>query len=123
MQNTNKANRLSTNDDPTERTLYDALRLGGELLPQNVEDVRRAEAELAECPIPVPVNFQDPYAVLDNADAHAPSILPLSLAANQTVNDLKELARAAREGGEITSEIEGRMKRDKAATRRNETGA
>jgi hypothetical protein len=52
--------------DPNfEHLVERAMRACGWLLPTTIEDVRRAEAELSENPIPLPERLRDPFRLLD----------------------------------------------------------
>jgi|SRR5215213_95695 len=100
-------------DDELDRKIYDAMRLKGWVIPQTVEDVLRAEAELDDegCD-DLPAELMDPYAILRRETARPIKVRPLHSAGDREAE--KHLARAARDGGEIPPEIEERMKRDRA---------
>lgn len=86
--------------------LRKALILKGWLLPTTAEDVRFLEKAKLE-DVTLPPHLADPEAVL--AQARSLSDKP----ANQffvKAPMATELARAAREGGEISADIEARMK-------------
>jgi hypothetical protein len=96
-----------------ERALYDALRCSGWLIPQTVEDVRRAEAELAAHHVILPSSLRDPAAVFDGGASSPQEDFTIPLVSD--VNAEEYLARAAREGGDIPAEIEERMRLDRDA--------
>jgi hypothetical protein len=96
------------NDDglpPDE--LADALGELGWLVPETEEAVARAEAELSATPMPLPPDLQDADAVWRAANRPHPLPLPVDESVGNT------LARAAREGGAVTPEIEARMREDR----------
>jgi hypothetical protein len=101
-------------DGELDRKIYDAMRLKGWVIPQTVEDVLRAEAELDGddgCD-DLPAELMDPYAILHRESARPIKVRPLHSAGDREAE--KYLARAARDGREIPPEIEERMKRDRA---------
>ena len=52
-------------DDEFERSVHNAMRLCGWLLPKTAADLRHAEAELAAIPIELPESLRDPFRILD----------------------------------------------------------
>jgi hypothetical protein len=101
-------------DDELDRKIHAAMRLKGWIIPQTVEDVLRAEAELDDegCD-DLPEELMDPYAILRRETPRPLKVRPLHSAGDREAE--KHLARAARAGGEIPPEIEGRMRHDRAA--------
>lgn len=96
--------------------VHEAMRLLGWTAPVCDEDVLRAEAELAAKPPELPRALQDPNAVFDRP-AQPPAAGPrLPFPANADID--ATLARAARECGHITPEIEEAMRRDREAAER-----
>ncbi len=96
--------------------VYDALHSLGWIVPQTAADVLRAEAELAEAPPDLPAELQDAQAVLEGARPRGGAARPLAFPPNADVDNT--LARAAREGGQISPEVEEAMRRDRQAAKR-----
>jgi len=95
----------------------EALALMGWVAPQREEEVARAEEELAEHPAGLPEELRDAAAAFEREDDGGEVILgPLPSSASAYLD--ATLARAAREGGEITAEIEERMRRDREKAER-----
>lgn len=89
------------------------LRLGW-VVPVTPDEIARVEAELEGEDMELPPKLRDPYAVFDAAERPCPSdpVTP-------TNDDVVEcLARAAREGKEISPEVEQRMCRDRERAER-----
>lgn len=85
----------------------------GWLVPQSEQDVLRAEAQLAEHPVELPADLADPAAARRRAES-APR--PLRLGHGGDIE--RDLARAARQGGDIPPEIEQIMRRDRLSAER-----
>lgn len=89
--------------DPNfERVVERAMRACGWLLPKTVEDVRRAEAELRENPIPLPERLRDPFRLLDRRvarEAQAVTPRPPEAAADPWLSLPRALIQVAREVG------------------------
>jgi hypothetical protein len=82
-------------------------------MPQGEEEVAAAEGDLAVRGTPLPPALRDPSAVFGGRA----SPLPLREAPGlgHSAEARQALARAAREAGRITPEIEQRMRRDRKA--------
>jgi hypothetical protein len=102
-------------DHQLERTVHDAMLLRGWLIPTSEEQVLRAESELADHSVELPKELEDPACVLD-AIADCVQEPRLRLPVNREAAE--NLARAAREGGEIPPEIEERMRVDREKAER-----
>jgi hypothetical protein len=117
-----KPNRQSpdspADDEALAAEIHQAIRSLGWAVPQCEADVLQAEAELAASPVGLPEELRDPKAVFDRAGkgAKAP---PVSLQFPGDVAIDATLARAAREAGRITPEIEEAMRRDREAAERD----
>ena len=93
--------------------VHAALRAHGMLVPRDEGAVRRAEAE----PPPLPAELQDPDAVFARgAESSAPQARIAPFAGDAAVD--ATLARAARECGRLSPEIEAAMRRDREAAER-----
>lgn len=92
--------------------LYAALLKKGLRLPFTADEVAAAERDLAEHGVTLPSSLAEP------PDFHSPP-RPIKLVADKSLGrpaDLEEdMARAAREGGEITEDVEEKMKQDRLA--------
>lgn len=111
--------RPEPGEDEVERLVYDAMRSSGWLPPETEEDVARAEEELAREPVPLPEDLKDPSAVIQRLTRCEPRS-PLGLPSSAETEG--NLARAAREGGEIPEEAEERMRADREAAEREADG-
>jgi hypothetical protein len=90
--------------------LQRALVLKQQCLPETEDEVAAFEKVLSVSPVVLPTRLQDPYDFLvPRAPPRSPGVRT-----NAPARELEEdLARAAREGGETTPEVEARMKQDR----------
>lgn len=103
-----------------EQIMFDAMRVHG-VLPPTVEDVAAMDAELIN--VELPFEPSDPDEILKKLDVDTEEdavVLPFT---SLDVASVRNLARAARQGGELTDEIERRMADDKARFLQNEHDA
>jgi len=101
-----------------EQDLHTAMRLSGWVLPETDEEVAAAEESSAETP-PLPSELIDPYAVLQRAQS-GPKLL--AKVTHSTPEIEANLARAAREGGEIPPDVENLMEADREAAEQKKHG-
>lgn len=117
--NKNKIPELSTQD--LEQITFDAMRFCGMTPPMRIEEIAAIEAELANAKLPF--GPSDPLSLLKRLstrpDDEAATILSFPKVNAESVNNL---ARAARQGGELSIEVEQRMAEDKARYLQNENG-
>lgn len=112
--------RRSAGREEDDQTLvaevYRALGELGWTVPLCERDVGRAEDEQAEGAAALPEALRDPKAVFDRAagPAGGPKVIPFPGAAEIDAT----LARAAREGGRLTPDIEQAMRHDREAAER-----
>lgn len=113
---------LSDSFDDLEKDLFVALRRFGWTIPQTEEEVEKAEKEIERNLVTLPGSLRDPSTLLDKLhNLPQPSVHESSVPDDATV---EHLARAAREAGEITPEVEERMRQDrKAAEDKNQHGS
>jgi hypothetical protein len=98
-------------DQELHRLVHWALEQDGSLIPISPEAVARVEAELESEEIDLPDTLSTFEKALERASENRRSkCLPLKLTNNVEEN----LARAARDGGEISPEVETRMRSDRA---------
>ena len=103
---------------PPENDVHRAMRSLGWAMPESEADVRRAEEDLDANPVSLPDALADPKAVFERE--HRPdSTIPMRLPFSGSSYIDATLARAAREGGEITPEVEDAMRRDRKAAERD----
>ncbi len=111
MSKKNKKPEMEIAD--VERLTYEAMRHHGLIPPMTLDEVARVETELDG--IELPFSQSDPAALLkqldENEEDGTRSTLPFNVVDTDTV---RNLARAAREGGELSTEIESRMEDDKS---------
>jgi hypothetical protein len=103
-----------------EGLTHDALRALGWLVPQSLADVERAEQEMLANPLPLPEVLADPYQVFENLEQSRRPVLKLQVPSTPAVEDA--LARVAREGGQISPEVEEQMQRDRRAAEQKAHG-
>ncbi|MHC4717690.1 MAG: VOC family protein [Planctomycetota bacterium] len=109
--------RKRKNEEQTEmeQDVHAALIANGWLTPTREDDVDAAEAELRDDPVELPADLADPAAVFERAASEAQPAL-LRFPGSPDID--ATLARAAREGGTVTPEIEEIMRRDREAAER-----
>jgi hypothetical protein len=100
-------------EEALERDVHTAAERMGWALPQDDEAVHQAEQDMGD--VALPEALRDPQAVLERPDA-APR--PATLLFRQQSDIDAGLARAAREAGHLTPEIEQRMRRDREEAER-----
>lgn len=102
--------RSKPDNSALEREILQAMHDDDWLAPETEEAVKRAEAQLAEEKIAIPTSFERPRDLLRGSGK-------IRVIRRSKLNDQSEtredLARAAREGGTISPEIEQRMKTDR----------
>ncbi len=117
--NKNQIPELSTQD--LEQITFDAMRHCGMAPPMTIEEVSAIEAELPN--VKLPFGPSDPRELLKRLDSRsddeAATILAFPKVDTESVNNL---ARAARQGGELSEEIEQRMAEDKTKYLQSEYG-
>ena len=86
----------------------------GWLIPRSEEEVAAAEAAPAARTVEIPEALRDPRRVLDRPHSSGRRYVPLPASADVEA----ALARAAREAGHLTPEIERRMRLDRQAAER-----
>ena len=91
----------------------EALAHMGWLAPQSEGEVAAAEPDLAVRGTPLPPALRDPSAVFGGRTAPLPAGDAPGLV--RSAETQQALARAAREAGRITPQIEERMRRDRKA--------
>lgn len=96
-------------DDDTDRLIYEAFCEKGAFVPQTPEQVARAEAEFDEESVELPNSLRDPLSILKRKNA--PRTEPRrSPHIDQSAVD--NLACAARNGGEVSPDVEAAMNKD-----------
>jgi len=96
-----------------EREVLLAMRLAGWLAPETEAEVLDAEKELTTKRITIPTSFNNPRELLHGAGSARRIVHPQPYIPR--AEEAENLARAAREGGTISPEVEERMKRDRDA--------
>jgi hypothetical protein len=104
-----KKDEASENADDFDQGICEALLLKGWIVPQTAEEVLRVQDEFPDDREVLPEALRDAYAVLNRESAGPSAIAPLT-AEDESV---ETMARAARLGGKISSEIEERMSHDR----------
>jgi hypothetical protein len=107
---TNESNQL-------EELVFKALSARGEVLPQTVSEVARAEEHLEQNPPEIPESLKDTRQLLERIKARkserACKVVPFPGNMPSTQVE-EELAWAARNGTKITPEIQERMRQNRA---------
>ena len=93
-----------------------AMRSKGWLLPTTEEAVAELEAELLSEPVEPPESLKSPESVFE--EISKPLLRRARQSVTRTTPSAKNLALAAREGGEIPPEVRELMKRDREDTER-----
>lgn len=119
MSKQNKRPELTMDD--LEQITFDALRHCGMTPPMTIDEVAAIEAELTR--IELPFAPSDPYELLkrlvvENEDT-ARTVIPFP---QTSADSVMNLARAAREGGTLSAEVEQQMAADKARYIQSEHG-
>jgi len=115
----NKTAELSMDD--LEQITFDAMRHCGMTPPMTTEEVAAIEAELPN--IKMPFAPSDPRELLMRLDVEVDDMAATALQFPQTETEsVRNLARAARQGGTLSTEVEQRMAEDKAKYLQNEHG-
>jgi hypothetical protein len=97
-----------------ERQILRAMRAEGWLAPETVPEVLETEKTLADDQIEVSdASFERVRALLQSTAT--PKVIQLSKPKAEPMDLSENLARAAREGGTVSQEIEERMRRDRDA--------
>jgi hypothetical protein len=94
-----------------EREIIHAMHDEDWLAPETEEAVKRAEAQLTGEKISIPTSFEHPRALLQRSGKIR--VIRRSDRSAESDEAREDLARAAREGGTISPEIEERMKMDR----------
>lgn len=115
MAKNNKRAEMST--DELEQIMFDAMRFHG-VLPPTVEEVAALDAELVH--VDLPFEPSDPDEILKKLDVETEEDIVVLPFASLDDASVRNLARAARQGGELTDDIEQRMADDKAKFLQNE---
>ena len=119
MSKKNKAPELSIED--LEQITFDAMRHCGVFPPMSSQDIAAIESELAE--FTPPFSPSDPRELLKRLEAGAVDESVASIPfPTADAESIRNLARAARDGGELSEDIEQRMAEDKAKYLQREPG-
>lgn len=101
------------NTKDLERKIYATLRSKGLIIPITAQEVLDAEALMKGNMIELPEELRDPEVILNRSKQKLSiKFSPLSSSNKETEENL---ARAAREDGKISPEIEERMRKDREA--------
>jgi hypothetical protein len=107
-----KKNKTSEEGSNLEQLVHEALLRNGWVIPQTVEEVLKVQDDFPDENEQLPDALKDPYTVLNRSTERAKRVSALSLPDQESQ---EVMGRAARLGGEISSEVEERMKRDRQA--------
>lgn len=109
----NNAKDAFENTKDIERKIYATLRAKGLIIPITAQEVLDAEAIMKDNMVELPKELRDPDVILNRAKQKLSiKFTPLS-SSNKEIEE--NLARAAREDGNISPEIENRMRKDREA--------
>lgn len=106
-------------DVRTERALYEYLRRTGKIIPQSTEDIAEALAALKPESVTLPECLRAALVIEKACDSPGRII---KMPPRQAREVVENLARAAREGGTISPEVEAQMKRDRERAEREANG-
>lgn len=102
---------LGPDDASFEKGWLKALRRFGFVFPTTREELESFEKELAKEKVELPSHLQDPFEVLRRGESV--SLNSMGDYSNKSIEE--NLARAAREGGEIPDDVAERMKKDRSS--------
>ena len=106
------------NGSDFDKEVYDILRAAGWVFPETPEDVEQVEQEHSENPVELPEHLADAAKVFDMMHLLPSGNSPEVVLPFPQSNDVRSnLARAAREGGEISKDLAERMRRDRKKAR------
>ena len=109
--------RKNTDDQAQEQALaadiHQALSDLGWVPPTSADQVAEAEGQLSGADAPLPDSLRDGEAVFDRDERDATPAVTLRFDTDDDID--ATLRRAAREGGQISPEVEERMRRDRQA--------
>lgn len=109
------------NTKDLERKIYATLRSKGLIIPITAQEVLDAEALMKGNMIELPEELRDPEVILNRSKQKLSiKFSPLSSSNKETEENL---ARAAREDGKISPEIEERMRKDREAAEKKHKNA
>jgi hypothetical protein len=117
----NAPQKAELSDDEIDRLVYEAMCRAGKFVPQTPEEVAEVEAKLNESAVELPASLRDPLAILK---AKRPSRSVLRQPPQVDVSAIENMSCAARNGGEISPEVEKVMDEDEqTADRESENDA
>jgi len=105
-------------DEDFERLVHDVVRSCGSFRPETVGDVLKAEAEGSDRSEEPRRHARDPYDLLRRGSKGSYNFQPLKGDANGVEQEIAVAARAARDGKEISADVEERMRQDREETER-----
>jgi hypothetical protein len=116
-------NDKTKNGTDFDKEVYEILQAAGLTFPETPADVEQAEKEQTENPVELPEHLADAAKVLDmmhlkSSDANPKVVLPFS----QSNDSRNNLARAAREGSDISTDLAQRMRQDRNKARGKTNG-
>ena len=112
---------VANGSTPLDEMVFQALSERGEVIPQTVEEVARAEMYLEQHPPSVPESLQDPRRLLESIKARKcqRESKVVQFPDSPATKVEEELAWAARNGMEITPEIQERMRQNRTKALRD----
>lgn len=117
MAKNNKNPELEIAD--VEMLAYDAMRHCGMIPPMTIDEVAEIESQLDS--IELPFSSSDPFELLKKLEFNETVAFPGTAQSSAVeMESVRNLARAAREGGVISAEVENRMAEDKAKHQQND---
>ncbi len=109
--NSEKRPNRSLNGVDSDDLVASILREKGVTIPTSDEEVAQAESEIDEDSVELPASLRDPKTFLSRKVSPEPLRFPRS---RQPIAEFsQELARVAREEGEISQDIKNAMRRDR----------
>lgn len=111
IKNNSKDDCENTKD--LERKIYATLRAKGLIIPITAQEVLDAETLMKGNMVEIPKELRDPEVILNRAKQKLSIKSSPLFSSNKEVEE--NLARAAREDGNISPEIDDRMRKDREA--------
>ena len=103
--------------------VFDALTAAGWMFPETPAEVQQVEQELEQTPVHLPkhlANASSVFGRINRPPVNKDMTCPLQFPRDQEI--AKGLARAARDGGDISQDLADRMRRDRLKAQEDENG-
>jgi len=118
-----KDNCGTTGGAEFDKDVYDALEAAGWMFPETPDGVEQAEKELGQGTIELPDRLSNASGVFDDIrQSPAEESEGRTIQFPRDENIARSLARAARDGGDISEELADRMRQDRQRAQEQDDG-